>query len=93
MQENMKIKFSYTNVYGETYTTEREVPEDFLEMDELEILNDTYKNFLNNLTYPVGINDEVIVLRENEYIETYCDEDCDNCMLNDEENQPCQWKE
>ena len=89
MQENMKIKFSYTNVYGETYTTEREVPEDFLEMDELEILNDTYKNFLQNATFAIGDFDEVIVLREDEYVEDYCDEDeycdgdCANCDMVD----------
>ena len=87
----MKIRFSYTNVYGETYTTEREVPEDFLDMDELDILNDTYKSFLQNATFAIDLHDEVILLREDEYVETYCDEDCDNCALNNEENQPCQW--
>jgi hypothetical protein len=89
MEQNMKIKFSYTNVYGETYTTEREVSEDFLEMDELEILNDTYKNFLRNATFRIDDEDEIVVLRENEYIETYCDEDdycdgdCENCDIDD----------
>lgn len=58
----MKIKFSYTNVYGETYTTEREVPEDFLDMSEIEILNDTYKNFLNNLTFPVYDNQKIAIV-------------------------------
>ena len=87
----MKIRFSYTNVYGETYTTEREVPEDFLDMDELDILNDTYKSFLQNATFAMDLHDEVILLREDEYVKTYCDEDCDNCALNNEENQPCQW--
>ena len=73
----MKIKFSYTNVYGETYTTEREVPEDFLGMDELDILNDTYQGFLYNATFAMDLNDKVILLREDEYVETYCtDEDC-----------------
>lgn len=73
----IKIKFSYTNVYGETYTIEREVPEDFLGMDELDILNDTYQSFLYNATFAMDLNDKVILLREDEYVETYCtDEDC-----------------
>lgn len=63
MEENMmKIKFSFTNVFGETYTTEREVPEDFLDMSEIEILNDTYKNFLNNLTFPVYDNQKIAIV-------------------------------
>lgn len=88
MKENMmKIRFSYTNIFGETYTTEREVPEDFLDMDELDILNDTYRSFLQNATFAMNINDKVIVLRENEYVETYCtdedccDGDCENCDI------------
>lgn len=86
MNENMKIKFSYTNVFGETYTTEREVPEDFLGMDELDILNHTYKSFLQNATFCVNDEDEVIILRENEFVDTYCEEDCcdgdcENCDI------------
>lgn len=85
----MKIKFSYTNACGQTYTTEREIPEDFLDMNELEILNHTYKNFLQNATFCIGDEDEVVILRENEYIETYwdeddyCDGDCENCYIDD----------
>lgn len=82
MEENMmKIKFSFTNQWGETFVTEREVPEDFLGMDELEILNDTYKNFLQNATFCISDKDEVIVLREDEYVDTYCDGDCENCDI------------
>ena len=63
MEENMmKIKFSFTNQWGETFITEREVPEDFLDMSEIEILNDTYKNFLNNLTYSVYDNQKVAIV-------------------------------
>ncbi len=63
MEENMmKIKFSFTNQWGETFVTEREVPEDFLDMSEIEILNDTYKNFLNNLTFPVYDNQKVAIV-------------------------------
>ena len=81
MEENkMLIRFEFTNVWGETFVTEREVPEDFLGMDELDILNHTYKSFLQNSTFPIGEDDEVIVLGENEYVETYCtEEDCDYC--------------
>lgn len=61
-EKMMKIKFSFTNVFGETYTTEREVPEDFLDMSEIEILNDTYKNFLNNLTFPVYDNQKIAIV-------------------------------
>lgn len=77
-ERNMKIRFEFTNVWGEKFVTEREVPEDFLDMTEVKILHDTYKNFLNNLTFPVGTYDKVIVLRENEYVETYCDGDYEN---------------
>mgnify|MGYP001007005016 FL=1 len=63
MEENMmKIKFSFTNQWGETFVTEREVPEDFLDMSEIEILNDTYKNFLNNLTFPVYDNQKIAIV-------------------------------
>ena len=63
MEENMmKIKFSFTNQWGETFVTEREVPEDILDMSEIEILNDTYKNFLNNLTFPVYDNQKVAIV-------------------------------
>ncbi len=63
MEENMmKIKFSYTNQWGETFVTERGIPEDFLDMSEIEILNDTYKNFLNNLTFPVYDNQKVAIV-------------------------------
>jgi len=63
MEENMmKIKFSFTNQWGETFITEREVPEDFLDMSEIEILNDTYKNFLNNLTFPVYDNQKIAIV-------------------------------
>ena len=63
MEENMmKIKFSFTNQWGETFVTEREVPEDFCDMSEIEILNDTYKNFLNNLTFPVYDNQKVAIV-------------------------------
>ena len=86
MNENMKIRFSYTNVFGETYTTEREVPEDFLGMDELDILNHTYKNFLQNATFAINDEDKVIILKENEFVDTYCEEDCcdgdcENCDI------------
>lgn len=72
--DTMKIRFEYTNLYGEKFVTEREVPEDFLEMTEVEILHDTYKNFLNNLTFPVDTYDEVTILRKGEHI-CHCNDD------------------
>lgn len=88
------IEINYTNEYGENQTIRRKVEAGWCEMDEIEFLHDTYKQFLNAISYPIYDEDEIVVLRENEYVETYCDEDdCDCCELNNEENQPCQWRE
>lgn len=64
----VKIRFEYINAFGEIFITEREVPEDFLELDELEILNDTYKNFLANCTFAIGNDDEVVILRDKDAV-------------------------
>ena len=83
-----KIEINYTNEYGEKFNTNREVYDDFQDMNEIEFLHDSYKQFLNNFGYPVDCDERIEVLGENEYIDTYCDEDCcdgdcENCYIND----------
>ncbi len=83
-----KIEINYTNEYGEKFNINREVYDDFQEMSEIEFLHDSYKQFLNNFGYPVDYNERIEILGEDEYIETYCDEnycdgDCENCYMND----------
>ena len=80
----MELEISYKNEYGERFTTSREVDEDWAGLDELEFLQDTYKNFLNNLGYALSKEDKVVILHENEYIEEYCDGDCENCEENED---------
>lgn len=84
-----KIEINYTNEYGEKFNINKEVHNDFQDMTEIEFLHNSYKAFLNNFGYPVDCDEQIVVLGENEYIETYCDEDdycdgdCENCYIDD----------
>lgn len=81
-EQYMEIEFRFKNIYGEEHVTKRVVAEEFCGMTDLEILHDTYKNFLNNLTFPMDYNDEIVILRKNQHISTHisdCDCDCDCC--------------
>ena len=84
-----KIEINYTNEYGEKFNINREVCDNFQDMNEIEFLHDSYKQFLNNFGYPVDYEEEIVVLGENEFIDTYCDEDeycdgdCANCDMVD----------
>lgn len=69
----MELEIRFENEYGEEFVTSRKVDEDWCDLDELEFLQNTYKNFLNNLGYATGYGDEVIIQHkvtdeENTYV-------------------------
>ena len=82
----MELEIRFKNEFGEEFVTSRKVDEDWCDLDELEFLQSTYKNFLNNLSYALDDGDEVIILHDNEYVDTFCDGDCDNCDIDEDEN-------
>jgi hypothetical protein len=79
------LEIKYTNEYGEEFNTKRKVCPDWADMEEIEFLHDTYKSFLNTMGFPVDRDERIAIVGENEYIEEYCDGDCENCQENEDE--------
>lgn len=80
--QKIKIKMEVTNQYGDRFAIEQEVDEEFSEDDgEMCIYHNAYLSFLKTAGFCFNLNDKIVVLKENEYIDTYCNcSDCDCCI-------------
>ena len=91
--QKIKIRMEVTNQYGDKFAIEQEVDEEYTDdCGEMSVYHNAYLSFLKTAGFMIDYDERIVLLSDDEYIETYCDEDCDNCILNDDENQPCQWK-
>lgn len=85
--QKIKIKMEVTNQYGDRFAIEQEVDEEFTEDDgEMGVYHNAYLSFLKTAGFCFNLNDRIIVLKENEFVDTYCEEDycdgdCDNCYI------------
>ena len=74
MSDKIKLEFKYTNQFGDEFVTSRIVDEDFCDLGEMELFNETYKNFLNNVSFVIDTYDEVVILKKGEHI-CHCNDD------------------
>lgn len=59
----MEIEMRYLSEFGEETVVKKKIPNDWLDLDELNIFHEVYKQFLNACTFFVDSGDEIILKR------------------------------
>jgi len=83
---NIEIRMEVINQYGERFAIEQEIAEEDMELSEIKTYHKAYLKFLSAAGFAVDSFNEVAILDEGEYVETYCDGDCENCDEDDDED-------